>query len=130
MCFAGDGPISGAGTKPPSSGDNCVFVANGSPMPGPRLSVLSAGTALVPLTSADLTDGPWCPDASDVNRYDADLLRVRSVAINLTTEAAISALRGPAGPLFSRAGTARGTRMVPDRHLRMVVTPRALNANR
>jgi len=77
-----------------------------------------------------LTDGPWCPDAENPNRYDADLLRVREVVVTFRSEAAISALRGPAGPLFTRSGTARGSRFVPDRLSRIVIAPRALNGSR
>jgi hypothetical protein len=48
-----------------------------------------------------LVDGPWCPDAVNQNRWDADLLRIRRVAITIRVEAALSALRGPAGMLFT-----------------------------
>jgi hypothetical protein len=62
-----------------------------------------------------LTDGPWCPDAAHADRYDADLLRVRRVRIRLRLQAP-APFRGPAGTLFSRAGTAIDAhRHVPDR---------------
>ena len=63
--------------------------------------------ALVRLTAADLTDGPWCPDAVNPNRFDADLLRLRTVAITLRVEATDPALRGPAGVLFSHSVSSR-----------------------
>ncbi len=112
------------------AGENCVFARTAGGVPVSRLAALGSGPALVRLDAAVLTDGPWCPDEADSNRYDADLLRVRSVAIALTIEAALASLRGPAGPLFTRGGTARGTRLVPDRRLRVVVAPRVLNASR
>jgi hypothetical protein len=125
------GPWTTYGPKPQESGENCVFVANGSPVPAPRLAVLNGGSGLVRLTAADLTDGPWCPDAVDPNRYDADLLRIRSVAVTLRVEAAASTLRGPAGVLFTRGGTSGGGRgFVPDQEIRFEVAPRNLNLRR
>jgi len=112
------------------AGENCVFARSSGGGIVPRLATLDVEPVLVPLTAAVLTDGPWCPDAANPNRYDADLLRVREVVITLRAEAAITALRGPAGPLFTRAGTARGNRFVPDRLSRLVVAPRALNMAR
>lgn len=79
------------------------------------------------LTAADLTDGPWYPDASSANRFDADLLRVRKIGVTLRVEAADDALRGPSGTLFVRGGTSRtGTRQLPDEIVRLDVAPRNL----
>ena len=111
-------------------GENCAFARSAGGAIVPRLATLAPQPVLVPLTESALTDGPWCPDAANPNRYDADLLRVREVVVTVRAEAAIAALRGPAGPLFTRSGTARGNRFVPDRILRIVVAPRALNAAR
>jgi Tfp pilus assembly protein PilW len=111
-------------------GENCVFARTAAGATIPRLPALAATPVLVPLAAADLVDGPWCPDALDPNRYDADLLRVRQVVVSLRVESAVVSLRGPAGPLFTRGGTARGNRLVPDRALRIVIAPRALNAGR
>jgi hypothetical protein len=91
---------------------------------------MASGAVLVRLSAADLTDGPWCPDAASPSRYDADLLRVREVRITLRAEAALPSLRGPAGLLFTYAGTARGTRVVPDRTIRLSIAPRALGLSR
>jgi len=125
------GPWTTYGPKPPDSGENCAFVANGSPTPAARLPVLSGGTELVRLTPGDFTDGPWCPDAVNPNRFDADLLRVRRVAVMVRVESSVSALRGPAGPLFTRAGTSRSAHgLVPDREIRFDVAPRNLNPQR
>jgi hypothetical protein len=118
-------PAVAVGGFPP--GENCAFVRSKTGVVLPRLPVLAAQTALVGLPSPMFTDGPWCPDEANPNRYDADLLRVRQVVISIRTEAAVASLRGPAGTLFVRAGTARGNRFVPDRFSRTAVVPRALN---
>jgi len=92
---------------------------------------LPAATALAPLTPAQLVDGPWCPDAVNPNRWDADLLRVRRVAIRIRVEAALSALRGPAGVLFTNGGTSREpTRWAPDQEIRVQVSPRNMSLAR
>ena len=98
----------------------------------PRLATLGTGnSALVPLTADQLTNGPWCPDASNLNRWDADLLRIRKVGVTLRVEAAANALRGPAGVLFTRGGTSRtGNTWVPDQEIRFQVSPRNLNLGR
>jgi prepilin-type N-terminal cleavage/methylation domain-containing protein len=121
-------------TRTPSfaAGENCVFLNDGSPTPRPRLAVLgAAGTALVHLAPARLADGPWCPDETAANRWDADLLRVRRIVVTVRVEAAITALRGPAGALFAHGGMSRGgTAWAPDQAARFDVTPRNLNLGR
>jgi prepilin-type N-terminal cleavage/methylation domain-containing protein len=127
------GPAPAAVSIPPfAAGENCVFVNDGSPVPRPRLAALGApGAALVRLTAAQLTDGPWCPDENAVNRWDADLLRVRRIAVMVRLEASLPALRGPAGPLFVHGGTSHGgASWVPDLEARFEVTPRNLNLGR
>jgi len=79
------------------------------------------------LEAPALTDGPWLPDSHAPNRFDADLLRVRSIAVTVRVESALAALRGPAGPLFARGGTSRrGSRFLPDLQVRFHVSPRNL----
>jgi prepilin-type N-terminal cleavage/methylation domain-containing protein len=125
------GPWTTYGPRPPASGDNCIFMP-GAPLPAPRLPVLNGGApGLVRLAPAGLTDGPWCPDAADPNRYDADLLRVRAIRVTLRVEAASRSLRGPAGLLFSRGGTASSARaFVPDQEVSFEVAPRNLGTRR
>jgi hypothetical protein len=124
------GPAPPPVTEQPTAyppGENCVFGRDAAGAPVARLPWLGPAGTLVPLTAAQLTDGPWCPDAASPNRYDADLLRVRQVTATLRVEAAAAALRGPAGPLFARAGTSPGgARLVPDQELRLVVAARAI----
>jgi prepilin-type N-terminal cleavage/methylation domain-containing protein len=116
-------------------GENCVFAVDAaSRLQVSRLGVIGAGGSsleLVPLGTAEFTDGPWCPDASSPGRFDADLLRIRMIRVTLRIEAAVDALRGPAGVLFARGGTARDlTRVIPDREIQIEVSPRNLNFGR
>jgi hypothetical protein len=97
----------------------------------PRLAVLDTGVQRVALTEDMLTDGPWCPDATSPNRYDADLLRIRQVRVTLRVQAALAALRGPAGVLFSKGGTSNtAQRFVPDQEITFDIAPRNMNIGR
>lgn len=137
------GPWTTYGPKPPAvgvdnkndswgAGENCTFVvdpASGAQVT--RLAQLGPPGSLTPLTQAQLTDGPWCPDAAHPNRYDADLLRIRQVRVRLRVQTGESALRGPAGTLFARGGQGQaGDRLVPDQEIRFDVSPRNLNLGR
>src|SRR6185295_14523106 len=133
------GPWTSYGPKPKAialppfaAGENCVFINDGSPVPAPRLAALGApGSGLVKLTAAQLTDGPWCPNATSANRWDADLLRVRKVGVTVRVQAAAAMLRGPASALFVRGGTSTGgSKWVPDQEIRFEVSPRNLNLGR
>ena len=136
------GPWTTYGPRPPPvdvqstaypAGENCAFRLDATGLRQvPRLSLLGDGSqALVRLTATQLTDGPWCPDDTNPHRYDADLLRIRRIAVTIRLEAAASALRGPAGVLFSRGGTSRiARRWVADQEVRIDVAPRNLNARR
>jgi hypothetical protein len=133
------GPYTTYGPKPPplgvdnkndtwGAGENCVYaVQNGQHVP--RLPNLANGFGQVKLTQALLTDGPWCPDANNVMRYDADLLRVRRVRIKVRMQAP-SEMRGPAGALFQRAGTSGAQQFVPDQEISFDITPRNMNLGR
>ena len=113
------------------AGENCIFaVVDGAHVP--RLTTIAPGSpTLVELTSAILTDGPWCPDSISRNRFDADLLRVRRIHVSLRVQSALVFLRGPAGALFAHGGTARaGDRYVPDLVTQFDITPRNLNLAR
>jgi hypothetical protein len=120
-------PMSQGGWAP---GENCAFVVvDGVQMP--RLATLGFGSALAELTPALLTDGPWCPDEFSPNRFDADLLRVRRIQVSLRVQSALASLRGPAGPLFTRGGTARaGEGYLPDVAVTFDVAPRNMNLGR
>ena len=127
-------PPPGTKTSQYPAGENCVFQLDATGLQHvQRLPVLGDGssTTLVPLTAPEITDGPWCPDATSPRRWDADLLRVRKIVVRIRVEAQYAALRGPAGPLFSRAGTSRdANRWLPDQEVRLEISPRNLNAGR
>jgi hypothetical protein len=115
------------GEWPP--GENCAFARDpGSGLAVPRLPILGPGDGpLVGLALSSVQDGPWCPDAAAVNRYDADLLRIRRVRITIRVESAIAALRGPASLLFARGGQASSAHaLVPDRETVLELAPRNL----
>lgn len=119
-----------AAVAPFAAGENCVFAADESGTPQPRLATLS-GASLVALTASLLTDGPWCPSDAAPDRWDADLLRVRTIAVRLRVQAALTTLRGPAGALFAHGGTSMGGHpWVPDLEARFQVSPRNLNVPR
>ena len=117
-----------SGTYP--NGENCAFavdVVGGVHVP--RLPSLAPAdtNGRVPIGESVLTDGPWCPDPTNAHRWDADLLRIRSVAVTIRIESANTALRGPAGVLFARGGTSRsGNRWLPDQEVTFEVSPRNL----
>ena len=101
------------------------FEYYGDPQP------LDDGPRLVKLAAAQLTDGPWCPDDGAADRWDADLIRIRRVAVTLRVEAAVASLRGPASALFTHGGTSRGGHAwVPDIEVRFDISPRNLNLSR
>ena len=134
------GPWTSYGPAPPKigvqstaypEGENCIFARDEAGRVVPRLAQLGSTSALVYLTATQLSDGPWCPDGGSADRYDADLLRIRAIGVTLRVQSALDALRGPAGPLFLHAGSARDSRRwVPDREVRFLVTPRNLNPAR
>lgn len=113
------------------NGENCTIQVVGG-FQVPRLPVLGGGAAtLVKLDATNLTDGPWCPDAGNPNRWDADLLRLRKIVVSLRVQSAVAALRGPASTLFTVGGTSRkSTGWIPDQEVRFHVTPRNMNLGR
>ena len=124
-------PPIGVRTSGYPPGENCLFAADAAGVRFARLPALGAGDSLTALTASQLTDGPWCPDEVTPNRWDADLLRIRSVVVTVRVESALAALRGPAGPLFVNTGTSRGgAAWVPDSEIRFQVTPRNLRVSR
>jgi prepilin-type N-terminal cleavage/methylation domain-containing protein len=78
---------------------------------------VAAGGALVPISAAEFTDGPWRPDAADPNRYDQDLLRIRQVSVSLRVG---SATATPAVPDLA-------PELVPELDVRFELAPRSLN---
>jgi hypothetical protein len=109
-----DGPATTYGPRPPPAGSNCILeFAGGSHVS--RLPVLSPGAASdIPLPVSTFSDGPWCPDALAVDRYDADLLRIRRVRVTLRIEPATATLRS----------------VVRDQEVRFDVAPRNVRGGR
>jgi len=100
----------------------------------PEIPVLDHVVALTydyGVPAAELVDGPWRPDAASPDRWDVDLLRIRTIGITIRIESALQALRGPAGVLFAHGGTAADPRSwVPDQALHFQVSPRNLSLRR
>jgi prepilin-type N-terminal cleavage/methylation domain-containing protein len=137
------GPWTSYGPKPPAlgvdvasdswgAGENCTFkVDSGTGLQVSRLATLGPAGSLTELTATQLSDGPWCPDASSPNRYDADLHRIRQIRVTFRVQAALPVLRGPAGVLFRRGGMGIvSERLAPDQSVQFDVTPRNLNLGR
>jgi hypothetical protein len=109
-----------------AAGENCTTARDGVQQPISRLADLTLSSNLVTLTTASLVDGPWCADALDPWRFDADMLRIRAIELRLRVEAASAALRGPLPHLFRRPGTQPdAARWVPDVEMRMITGVRS-----
>ena len=125
------GPWTNYGPKPRSDAGNCLFdLVGGQHVAKSTMPSLGTGP-LVKLTSSMLTDGPFCPDSTTGNRFDADLLRIRKVKVTMRVQVSQKGLRGSDTALFLRPGNSRGgTRFVPDQELSFEVSPRNLNFGR
>jgi type II secretory pathway pseudopilin PulG len=118
-----------SGTTWPA-GENCVFATVDS-LHIPRLPGLAPdASGLVELTAALLRDGPWCPDETSAVRYDADLLRLRRIAVTVRVQAGAASFRGPASAFFMHPGIASTSRSVPDHEVGLAVAPRNLGLER
>jgi hypothetical protein len=137
------GPWTSYGPKPPAlgvdvasdswgAGENCAFKVDGSSgLQVARLDTLGPPGSLTGLTGAQLSDGPWCPDASNPNRYDADLHRIRQIRVTFRVQTGLDVLRGPAGVLYRRGGVGIvAERLVPDQSVQLDITPRNMNLGR
>jgi hypothetical protein len=105
-------------SPPQAGGSNCAYTGS-PPMP---VLVNLGGAAPKPLPDSLLTDGPACGQAP--HRFDADLLRVRRVAVSIRLETESAGLRG-LGPAFATAGFSRAAnKAVPDLQATIEVAPR------
>jgi type II secretory pathway pseudopilin PulG len=134
MTYGPSPPPPGAVEGPWPAGENCIMQMAGA-QPTARLADLGApGSGPVRLTAAMLTDGPWCPDATNGNRFDADLLRIRRVRVSLWLRTGVATLRSPiapgSDPLFGDARTGVAAGMVGDLIIRFDVSPRNVNLHR
>jgi hypothetical protein len=117
------------------AGENCMWQTSGGAHVTRLASIGSGALGLIKLTAAQLTDGPWCPDASSANRYDADLLRIRKIRVTIRLQTGNAALRGSltAGTdaLFVNPGTAKNpAQTVADQSIRFDISPRNMNLGR
>jgi len=103
-------PAPGVTQAPFAPGENCTWQMSGGGQITRLASLGSPDGGLVRLTASQLTDGPWCPDDINANRYDADLLRIRKVRVTLRVTGSDDSVR---------AGS-----------VRFDVTPRNLNLGR
>jgi hypothetical protein len=101
-------------------GENC-HVSRLDGLALPRQAALPTGAdGLATLPASLFTDGPWCPDGASLNRYDADLVRIRLVRIVIRIQAQSPAVRGLDANLFATPGGARdAARLVPDLEVRV-----------
>ena len=108
-------------SRPADGISSCVYDA-GSPAV-PRLEDFG-GAGLYELTSAQMTDGPFC--GAGPGAFDGDLLRIRLVRVTMRLEAAAADVRG-SGVLFARPGrSSSGESFVPDYEVTFDVAPRNL----
>jgi prepilin-type N-terminal cleavage/methylation domain-containing protein len=111
--------------RPAAGTSNCLYESDGT-YRATLLPVLSGtGASQAPLTPDILTDGPWC--GSGPNRFDADLLRVRTVRVALRLQAGEASVRGTESRRFLVPGHARQSAVqVPDTVVVIDVAPRNL----
>jgi prepilin-type N-terminal cleavage/methylation domain-containing protein len=93
------------------------------------LAFAYVGDGDVVLDPSTLQDGPWI--GTGTARFDGDLLTVRRVSVRLRVEAALSWMRGAAGPLFARGGTSTSAeRYAPDQQVTIDVALRNATPDR
>jgi len=80
---------------------------------------------MTPLSLSQLMDGPFVGGGSAA--FDADLTQVAAIRATVRLETGVDSMRGTDTRLFSRPGTATGTRTIPDAELRIDVSLRNRN---
>lgn len=124
--YFGD-PLPPTKPKPKLGVANCLYDAAGNYLTLPTLT--NGDGSIAELSPEILTDGPFCGNGS--NAYDADLLRVRKVRVELRVQTALESLRSTDTALFVKPGSARPSdRVVPDYRVAFEVSPRNLNLAR
>jgi hypothetical protein len=110
------------------AGENCT-ISSATGQYSSRLQTLGQA-GIIPLGQGLLVDGPWCPDAAHAFRFDADLLRVRRVRVQIRLQAS-RPFRALAGALFMNSGSAGDPwRYVPDETITLEIAPRNINVAR
>jgi type II secretory pathway pseudopilin PulG len=81
----------GGGDAPVTDGlTSIAFAYFGDSAPtGPAAACTVAPGAgpLIPMAGSEFTDGPWCPPAGGGDPFDADLLRIRKIAVRIAVRA-------------------------------------------
>lgn len=99
------------------------------PIPSSRTYYLRSADATLMQYDGDRTDLPVVDHVVKLAFEHLGSPRTRHVRVTLRVEAAAALLRGPAGPVFTRAGTSTtAERYVPDREIQFDVAPRNLDA--
>lgn len=60
--------------------------------PAEPCSITASGAELVPIAGSEFSDGPFCPAAAGAAPFDADLLRIRKMAIRIQLSGAAAAV--------------------------------------
>ena len=124
--YFGD-PLPPTKPKPKLGIANCLYDAAGALLGLPTLT--NGDGSMAELSPGMLTDGPYCGNGS--NAYDADLLRIRKVHVELRVQAASEAFRSTDAGLFIKPGKASASdRVIPDYRVAFEVAPRNLNLAR
>jgi prepilin-type N-terminal cleavage/methylation domain-containing protein len=107
---------------PPACQANCLYDATGS-YQAALMPTLAGVAGLVEIDAALLTDGPWCGSGGTL--FDADLLRVRRLRVDIRLQASDPAARGRDRGRFLNPGTSRSeTTQVADVTVSIDVAPR------
>lgn len=117
---------------PGSVFDDRITVDLTSPLdttPSSRTYYLRRSDCTLMQYDGDRTDLPVVDHVVELAFEHVGSPRTRLVRVTLRVEAAAASLRGPAGPLFTRAGTSTtAERYVPDREVQFDVAPRNLDS--
>lgn len=112
--------------KPPPGMANCLYDAAGNYANHPVLAPTDGSLAI--LTTAMLTDGPYC--GGGTNEFDVDLLRIRKIRATMRMQVASASLRGGRDLAGNLRTVSAAERYVPDYIVTFEVTPRNLNLSR
>jgi prepilin-type N-terminal cleavage/methylation domain-containing protein len=110
--------------KPPMGQANCLYDAGGR-YQAALMPALAGVAGLVEMDAGLLSDGPWCGSGGTL--FDADLLRIRRVRVDIRLQASDPAVRGSDRARFLNAGTSRSEMsQVSDVTVSIDVAPRNL----
>jgi hypothetical protein len=70
----------------------------GSADPADACAATAAAGVLVPIAAPEFSDGPWCAPAAGGELFDADVLRIRRIAVHVRLTSAASGLSFDVAP--------------------------------